>query len=179
MKPSAIVMSPGPCTPHEAGICLDLTREVHGEVPMLGVCLGHQVITEALGGQVVRATMPVHGWASEIHHDGSPLFDGLPPTLRVGRYHSLIAEPSSLGDSLRATAWTADNVVMAIEHMRFPVFGVQFHPESILTEFGYEMLANFLRLAGLRCSDRVRELAVSELPRPVVTKQLPTQPVTF
>lgn len=179
MEPGAIVMSPGPCTPHEAGVCLELTREMHRDVPMLGVCLGHQVIAEALGGQVVRAAMPVHGWASELHHDGSQLFDGLPRTFRVGRYHSLVAEPSSLGDSLRPTAWSADNVIMAIEHRELPVFGVQFHPESILTDFGYEMLANFLRLAGLRFNCDGPELAASERPRPVVTKQLPTQPVTF
>ena len=152
MKPTAIVLSPGPCTPQEAGVSLELVRELHAEVPMLGVCLGHQVIAEALGGRIVRAPVPVHGQASEIRHDGSRLFCGMPPTFRVGRYHSLVAEPASLGEPLRPTAWTADGVVMAFEHRQLPVYGVQFHPESILTEYGYEMLANF---CGWRASDVV------------------------
>ncbi len=179
MKPAAIVMSPGPCTPHEAGVSLELTRELYREVPMLGVCLGHQVIVEALGGRVVRAEVPVHGRASEIRHDGSRLFADLPSAFQVGRYHSLVAEPSSLGEMLRPTAWTADGVIMALEHKHFPVFGVQFHPESILTEFGYELLANFLRLAGLPCSERTSELAAFERPKPKASAQWPTQPVTF
>ncbi len=179
MKPAAIVMSPGPCTPREAGVSLELTRELHREVPMLGVCLGHQVIVEALSGRLVRAEVPVHGRASEIRHDGSRLFEGLPSAFRVGRYHSLVAEPSSLGEALRPTAWTADGVIMALEHREFPVFGVQFHPESILTEFGYELLANFLRVAGLPCSEWASELAALERPGPKMSQQWPTQPVTF
>src|SRR5436190_17649623 len=116
LKPGAIVLSPGPCTPREAGVSMELVRSLHTEVPMLGVCLGHQVIAEALGGRIVRAPVPVHGQASEIRHDGSPLFHGLPPTIRVGRYHSLVADPASIGATLRPTAWAADGVVMAFEH---------------------------------------------------------------
>ena len=180
LKPAAIVLSPGPCTPREAGVSLELVRGLHAEVPMLGVCLGHQVIAEALGGRIVRAPVPVHGQASEIRHDGSPLFDGLPPTMRVGRYHSLVAEPASLGEMLRPTAWTTDGLVMAFEHQQFPVYGVQFHPESILTEYGYEMLANFLRLAGIKCSANTSELAALERPSVVTSRRpLPSQPVTF
>jgi anthranilate synthase/aminodeoxychorismate synthase-like glutamine amidotransferase len=180
LKPAAIVLSPGPCTPREAGVSLELVRCLHAEVPMLGVCLGHQVIAEALGGLIVRAPVPVHGQASEIRHEGSPLFHGLPPTIRVGRYHSLVTEPASLGEPLRPSAWTADGVVMAFEHRRLPVYGVQFHPESILTEYGYEMLANFLRLAGLACRGDTSELAAFERPSLVTPRRpLPNQPVTF
>jgi anthranilate synthase/aminodeoxychorismate synthase-like glutamine amidotransferase len=180
LKPDAIVLSPGPCTPREAGVSLELVRVLHAEVPMLGVCLGHQVIAEALGSRIMRATVPVHGQASEIRHDGSSLFDRLPPTIRVGRYHSLVAEPASLGEPLRPTAWTADDVVMAFEHRQLPVYGVQFHPESILTECGYEMLANFLRLAGIKCSANTSELAALERPRVITPRRpLPSQPVTF
>jgi anthranilate synthase/aminodeoxychorismate synthase-like glutamine amidotransferase len=179
LRPSAIVLSPGPCTPREAGVSLELVRELHHGVPMLGVCLGHQVIAETLGGRIVRAPMPVHGQASEIRHDGSALFHGLPQTLRVGRYHSLVADAASIGEPLRPTAWTADGVVMAFEHRQFPVYGVQFHPESILTEYGYEMLWNFLRLAGIACIADTNELAVSERPRVVLSRPVPSQPVTF
>lgn len=180
LRPAAIVLSPGPCTPREAGASLELVRELHPEVPMLGVCLGHQVIAEALGGRIVRAPVPVHGQASEIRHDGSRLFQELPPTIRVGRYHSLVAEPASLGEPLRPTAWTADGVVMAFEHRQLPVYGVQFHPESILTEYGYEMLANFLRLAGIGCGANTSALAAFERPSVVTPRQpLPSQPVTF
>ena len=180
MKPEAIVLSPGPCTPREAGASLDLVRELHAELPMLGVCLGHQVIAEALGGRIVRAPLPVHGQASKICHDGSGLFKGLPPTFRVGRYHSLVADPLSLGELLRPTAWTADGVVMAFEHCQFPVYGVQFHPESILTEYGYEMLINFLRLAEIGCSANTGELAALEGPSVAIPRNpLPSQPVTF
>jgi anthranilate synthase component 2 len=180
LKPAAIVLSPGPCTPREAGASLELVRELYGEVPMLGVCLGHQVIAEALGAQIVRAPVPVHGQASEIGHDGSPLFHGLPPKFRVGRYHSLVAEPASLGKPLRPTAWTAEGIVMAFEHQQFPVYGVQFHPESILTDYGYEMLANFLRLAGIGCNADTSSLAAFERPSVVPSRRpLPSQPVTF
>src|SRR3954471_5398868 len=116
LKPDAIVLSPGPCTPRDAGASLQLVLGLHAELPMLGVCLGHQVIAEALGGRIVRAPVPVHGQASKIRHDGSALFHELPPMFRVGRYHSLVAEPASLGESLRPTAWTSDGIVMAFEH---------------------------------------------------------------
>jgi len=180
LKPAAIVLSPGPCTPREAGASLELVRELHSAVPMLGVCLGHQVIAEALGGRIVRAPSPVHGQASEIRHDGSGLFNGLPSPFRVGRYHALVAEPATLSGSLRQTAWTDEGIVMAFEHTKFPVYGVQFHPESILTEFGYETLANFLRLAGLACREDTSKLAAHEKPPAVAPyRQMPSQPVTF
>jgi anthranilate synthase/aminodeoxychorismate synthase-like glutamine amidotransferase len=180
MRPAAIVLSPGPCTPREAGASLEIVRALHPETPMLGVCLGHQIIAEALGGRVVRAATPVHGQTSAIRHNGSGLFDGLPSPLRVARYHSLVAEPSSLPNELQPTAWTDDGIVMAFEHASYPVFGVQFHPESILTEGGYELLANFLRAAGEVVETDPHKLLASELsetsraPRP-----LPSQPVTF
>jgi anthranilate synthase/aminodeoxychorismate synthase-like glutamine amidotransferase len=180
LRPEAIVLSPGPCTPREAGVSLELVRELHAEIPMLGVCLGHQVMAEALGGRVVRASRPLHGQASEIRHDGSGLFGGLPPTLKVGRYHSLVAQPESLAPPLRATAWTSDGVVMALEHQRFPVFGVQFHPESILTDHGYELLANFLRLAGLASPESPAKLATQERPEVATAERaFPKEPVTF
>src|SRR4051812_11712500 len=180
LNPAAIILSPGPCTPREAGVSLDLVRELHGEVPMLGVCLGHQVIAEAFGAQIVPAPVPVHGQASEIRHDGSSLFHGLPSTFRVGRYHSLVAQSASLRKPLRPTAWTAEGVVMAFEHQQFPVYGVQFHPESILTEYGYEMLANFLRLAGIDGDADTSALAAFERQSVVTSRRpLPSQPVTF
>ncbi|HEX5443922.1 MAG TPA: aminodeoxychorismate/anthranilate synthase component II, partial [Pirellulales bacterium] len=139
----------GPCTPNEAGICLDLIRKASAKIPVLGVCLGHQAIASALGGRVARAPEPVHGRASEVFHDGRGIFAGLPNPLRACRYHSLAVEEPTLPDSLEVTAHTGDGVVMALAHREFPVVGVQFHPESILTESGYAMLAAFLRLAGL------------------------------
>lgn len=180
IQPAAIVLSPGPCTPREAGASLEIVREMYAEVPMLGVCLGHQVIVEALGGRIVRARVPVHGQASEIEHDGAGLFTGLPSPLHVGRYHSLVAAPASLAGPLHPTAWTDDGIVMAFEHNRLPVFGVQFHPESILTEFGYALLANFLSLAGIQPSGDPRALAACELAKPrSAERPLPSQPVTF
>lgn len=180
MKPTAIVLSPGPCTPREAGVSLELVRELHREIPMLGVCLGHQVIAEALGGRIIRAPAPVHGQASEIRHSGSRLFAGLPSPIRVGRYHSLVAEAASLGSPLQPTAWTEDGIVMAFEHACRPVYGVQFHPESVLTECGYEILNNFLMLAGIPCSSDSRELAGQEFRQPsTISRPLPSQPVTF
>jgi anthranilate synthase/aminodeoxychorismate synthase-like glutamine amidotransferase len=180
MQPAAVVLSPGPCTPHEAGASLDIVRRLHAELPILGVCLGHQVIAEALGGSVVRAPMPVHGQASKIRHNGAGVFAGVPSPLAVGRYHSLVVEPVSLPDDLQPTAWTDDGVLMAFEHQRFPVFGVQFHPESILTESGYELLANFLQLAGVTASGQPRGVVVNELMQPTASPVLlPDRPVTF
>jgi para-aminobenzoate synthetase component II len=180
LRPEAIVLSPGPCTPREAGVSLELVRELHAEVPILGVCLGHQVIAEALGVRVVRAPAPVHGQASIIQHYGAGLFNGLPSPMRVGRYHSLVAEPASLVEPLRPTAWTSAGVVMALEHKTLPVYGVQFHPESILTECGYELLANFLALAGIGCGEDASKLGAAERPRAVApSRVLPRVPVTF
>lgn len=149
LAPAAIVLSPGPCAPRQAGCSLELVREFCGQVPILGVCLGHQAIAEALGGRVVRAPEPVHGRTSAVYHDGRGVFQGLPNPLQGCRYHSLVVEPDSLPECLEVCATTRDGIVMAIRHRRFPVVGLQFHPESILTEMGYALLANFLRVAGL------------------------------
>jgi anthranilate synthase component II len=180
MRPAAIVISPGPCTPREAGASLDIVRRLHAHIPMLGVCLGHQVIAEALGAQIVRASLPVHGQASQVMHDGSGIFEGVLSPLAVGRYHSLVVEPKTLSRGLRATAWTADRILMAFQHEHLPVFGVQFHPESILTEHGYELLANFMRVAGLEVGESAGTLANDELAQPpYVRRPVPTRPVTF
>ena len=180
LRPEAIVLSPGPCTPREAGASLEIVRELYTEIPILGVCLGHQVIAEASGGSVVRAPVPVHGQASRIRHDGSGLFAGVPSPLKVGRYHSLVVAPDSLPIELRPTAWTDDGVLMAFEHTRLPVFGVQFHPESILTERGYDLLANFLELAGLAQRGRPSAMEMIELCQPAALPvMLPDRPVTF
>lgn len=150
LRPDAVVLSPGPCTPERAGCSVELVRDLHEELPIFGVCLGHQAIAAALGGRVVRAAEPVHGRASDVFHDSRGIFAGLPNPLRACRYHSLAVEESTLPDCLDITARTADGVVMALAHRHLPVIGVQFHPESILTDTGYEMLAGFLRLAGLK-----------------------------
>lgn len=150
MKPEAIVLSPGPCTPQRAGCSLGLVRGLHAELPILGVCLGHQAIAEALGGRVVRAVEPVHGRSFPIRHDGRGVFAGLPQEIVGCRYHSLVVEEASLPACLEVSARTADGTIMALRHRRLPVVGLQFHPESILTDVGYPLLAGFLRLAGLR-----------------------------
>lgn len=148
LKPEAIVMSPGPCTPNEAGICLDLIAAAAGRVPILGVCLGHQAIGQAFGGEVKRAPVPMHGKISPILHRGTDLFEVLPSPFAATRYHSLIVERSSLPGALQVTAWTEDGLIMGLRHESLPVFGVQFHPESIASEHGHRLLANFLALAG-------------------------------
>jgi anthranilate synthase/aminodeoxychorismate synthase-like glutamine amidotransferase len=148
LKPCAIIISPGPCAPRQAGCSLDVVRQLNGEVPMLGICLGHQAIAEALGAEIVRSPEPVHGRSSPIEHDGSTLFAGLPSPLTVGRYHSLAVRESTLPGELRVTARSGDGVIMAFEHVARPVYGVQFHPESVLTEGGFGILANFLQAAG-------------------------------
>ncbi len=150
LAPRAIVLSPGPCTPSEAGITVPVVRRWGGEIPILGVCLGHQAIGEAYGGKVIRAGRVMHGKTSPIVHDGSELFDGLPSPLPVMRYHSLVVEASSLPADLRVVAHAADDPteIHALRHRTHPVWGVQFHPESILTTGGRTLLANFLRLAS-------------------------------
>ena len=149
LDPAAIVLSPGPCAPDRAGCTLELVGRFHGRVPLLGICLGHQTIAAALGGRVVRAKEPVHGRTSWIHHQGRGLFAGLPNPLAGCRYHSLVVEEASLPDCLEVTARTEDGTIMAIQHRSLPVVGFQFHPESILTDGGYLLLAAFLRLAKL------------------------------
>jgi anthranilate synthase component 2 len=149
LHPQAIVISPGPKAPDDAGCSMEVVRRLSSQIPILGVCLGHQAIGQAMGGSIVRAQSPMHGKACSIEHDGSRLFEGIPKVFQVGRYHSLVIEPNSLPKELRVTAWTNDGIIMAIEHVSDPVFGVQFHPESILTEYGHRILANFLAIAGL------------------------------
>ena len=146
MRPEAIVLSPGPCTPNEAGICLDLIVEAAGRLPILGVCLGHQAIGQAFGGRIIRAPRPVHGKTSPIRHGGSDVFAGLPDPFTATRYHSLIIEAETLPDSLVPTAWTEENILMGVRHKSLPIFGVQFHPESIATSHGHDILGNFLAI---------------------------------
>jgi anthranilate synthase/aminodeoxychorismate synthase-like glutamine amidotransferase len=147
MQPEAIVLSPGPCTPTEAGICLDLIAAAAGKVPLLGVCLGHQAIGQAFGGKVIRAPEPMHGKVSAISHTATDLFAGLPSPFKATRYHSLIVERDSLPDTLVPGAWTEDGLIMAMHHRTLPIYGVQFHPESIASEHGHAVLANFLAIA--------------------------------
>ncbi|MEO9877139.1 MAG: aminodeoxychorismate/anthranilate synthase component II [Anderseniella sp.] len=146
MKPEAIVLSPGPCTPNEAGICLELVEKAAGNVPLMGVCLGHQAIGQAFGGKVVRAQQLMHGKLSDVATTGKGLFEGLPETFRATRYHSLVVERGSLPDCLEVTASTGD-IVMGLQHKELNVHGVQFHPESIASEHGHAILRNFLKLA--------------------------------
>ncbi|MDP6474634.1 MAG: aminodeoxychorismate/anthranilate synthase component II [Alphaproteobacteria bacterium] len=148
LKPEGIVLSPGPCDPDQAGICLELIEKNGGAIPLLGVCLGHQAIGQAFGGKVVRAPTLMHGKASDIRHDGNGLFEGLPTPFSATRYHSLIVERDSLPECLEVSAQTDDGVVMGIAHREFPVHGVQFHPESIASEQGHELLKNFLTIVN-------------------------------
>lgn len=178
LSPQAIVLSPGPCTPAEAGCSLNVVREFGGEVPLLGVCLGHQAIGAALGGKIVRAKQPMHGRTSSIQHDGTGLFENLPSPLIVGRYHSLVIDSQSLPDEFQVSATTKDGTIMAVAHKNQPTFGVQFHPESILTEGGYQLLANFLRLAGIEPALPL-PLTSDERPTRAAEYVLPTRPVTF
>ncbi|HKX11619.1 MAG TPA: aminodeoxychorismate/anthranilate synthase component II [bacterium] len=150
LKPEAIVISPGPCTPNEAGISLELLEKLSPELPILGVCLGHQALGQAFGGKVIRAKNVMHGKTSLIHHDGKTLFQGLENPFVATRYHSLLVERESLPDCLEISAWTDAGEIMALRHKRYPVEGVQFHPESILTEAGKDLLRNFLKRVAER-----------------------------
>jgi anthranilate synthase component II len=151
MAPEAVVLSPGPCTPNEAGICLDMVEAAaDAKLPLLGVCLGHQAIGQAFGGQVVRAAEPVHGKTSQVFHDNTDVFEGLPNPFTATRYHSLIVQRASLPEVLVPTAWTEDETIMGLRHAELPIYGVQFHPESIATSHGHDILRNFLRLAGAK-----------------------------
>ncbi|WP_096702271.1 aminodeoxychorismate/anthranilate synthase component II [Magnetospirillum sp. 15-1] len=144
MRPQGIVISPGPCDPDKAGICLDLIKRAAGTIPLFGVCLGHQAIGQAFGGKVVRAPKAMHGKVDSITHDGSGVFKGLPSPFRATRYHSLVVEKDSFPDCLHVSAWSGDGLVMGLVHKDLPVWGVQFHPESIETEHGHAMLRNFI-----------------------------------
>ena len=152
LRPAAVVLSPGPCGPDVAGNSVDIARALMQEVPLFGVCLGHQIIAQALGARIVRAPRPIHGQTSQITHDGTRLFAKLPTPLTVCRYHSLVVDPASLPPELLPTAWTDDGLLMGFQHADYPVFGVQFHPEAILTERGFDLVGNFLRLAGMDVS---------------------------
>jgi len=147
MAPQGIILSPGPCDPDRAGICLPLVKAAAGRYPILGVCLGHQAIGQAFGGRVVRAPVPMHGKVSQIHHKGGDIFRGLVNPFPATRYHSLVVAREGLPESLEITAWTDDGVVMGLRHRTFPIYGVQFHPESIETAEGHKLLANFLAVS--------------------------------
>ena len=146
LVPECIFLSPGPCTPDEAGISMDLISALAGKIPVFGVCLGHQVIGQALGGRVVRAPSPMHGKTSRVYHNGGGIYSGIPSPMPAARYHSLVIDPASLPACLEITASTAQGVIMGIRHRQLPVDGVQFHPESILTAWGKALLDNYLRM---------------------------------
>jgi anthranilate synthase component 2 len=148
MRPQGIVISPGPCDPDRAGICLEvIAKAADARMPVLGVCLGHQAIGQAFGGKVVRGPMPMHGKLSPVRHAGSDVFADIPSPFEATRYHSLVVERDSLPDELAVTAETADGLIMGLAHKELPIFGVQFHPESIASEHGHKLLGNFLALA--------------------------------
>ncbi|MEM9657094.1 MAG: aminodeoxychorismate/anthranilate synthase component II [Planctomycetota bacterium] len=180
LAPRAIVLSPGPGAPSQAGHSVDIVRRLHRETPMLGVCLGHQAIVSAFGGQVTRYKRPMHGRTSPIFHKSTDLFVNLPSPMNVCRYHSLVADQDLLPSDLTCTAVTDEGVVMAVRHETLAVYGVQFHPEALLTEHGYALLANFLRAIGCDVGEDAALLAASEdrTPRRITTER-PHQPVTF
>jgi anthranilate synthase/aminodeoxychorismate synthase-like glutamine amidotransferase len=166
LHPSHIIISPGPCSPTEAGISTDVVRRLGPSIPILGVCLGHQCIGAAYGGEIVRAGSPMHGKTSRIHHTGSGLFSGLPSPFTATRYHSLVIAPASVPPGLSVTATSEDGEIMAVQHTEHPVYGVQFHPESVLTEHGYRMLDHFLH--GVAAAPRpLPATADGALPSPV------------
>jgi anthranilate synthase component 2 len=179
LRPQVIALSPGPCTPNEAGSSLDIVRQLHQEVPILGVCLGHQIIGQAFGGRIVRAGEPVHGRSSVVRHSERGLFEGVPNPTTACRYHSLIIERESLPSELAVTATLDDGTIMAIEHASYPVFGVQFHPESVLTSHGYSVLTNFLRISGYEPSSQQYNLLESEVTQYEPSYSPPKMPVTF
>lgn len=152
LGPSHIIISPGPCTPNEAGISVECVKSFHGQLPLLGVCLGHQSIGQATGGTIVRAEKLMHGKTDRIEHDGQSIFAGLPNPMTATRYHSLVIQPDTLSDEFAITAWAqapdGSREIMAVQHFKFPTFGVQFHPESFLTECGIDLLRNFVEISG-------------------------------
>jgi anthranilate synthase component 2 len=149
LKPNWLCISPGPKTPAQAGISKEVIAHFHRDIPILGVCLGHQAVNEVWGGVTTRAPLPMHGKCSQIHHRGRGLFKGLPSPFKAARYHSLMA--AQVSEDLEITAWTRDGVVMGLSHRQYPLHGVQFHPESFLTSYGYDLVANFLKLTNSSC----------------------------
>ena len=145
MKPDAIVISPGPCTPNEAGVSVELIKTFHKTIPILGVCLGHQAIGQAFGGTIVKAPVVVHGKVSSINHNGKGIFREIPSKFSAARYHSLVIGKENVPETLEVTAWSDDGIIMAVQHKKYPTFGVQFHPESIATQFGKILLENFVK----------------------------------
>jgi anthranilate synthase component II len=180
LAPQAVVLSPGPCTPTEAGCSVELVREMYRDVPILGVCLGHQAIAAAFGARIVPAIEPMHGRTSSVMHDKSHLFTAVPSPFTVCRYHSLVVEEASLPAELVVTAYTSDGTIMALEHREFPLVGFQFHPEATLTEYGYQLVSNFLELAGITPTPPIDSLSTTEFQFAAAAKiQLPSRPVTF
>jgi anthranilate synthase/aminodeoxychorismate synthase-like glutamine amidotransferase len=177
--PDAVVLSPGPCSPDQAGCSVNVVRELAGRIPILGVCLGHQAIAAAFGGRVVRAREPMHGRTSDVYHNGSEIFRGVPNPVTAGRYHSLVVDRATLPACLAVTAHTQDDVIMAVRHREWPVVGLQFHPESVLTDGGYCLLGNFLRLAGLPVPREIPTIDDEVRPTPVALPVVPRKPVTF
>jgi anthranilate synthase/aminodeoxychorismate synthase-like glutamine amidotransferase len=176
LAPSHIIISPGPCSPREAGISNEVVRRLGESIPILGVCLGHQCIGAAYGGEIVRAGQPMHGKRSRIHHSGTDLFSGLPTPFLATRYHSLVIAPASLPPSLVVTATSEDGEIMAVRHLEHPVYGVQFHPESVLTEHGYRILDHFLH--GVPAAPRVLPQAADGVlvPHPSAASTLSLSP---
>lgn len=174
----AIIISPGPCTPAEAGCSIAAVQAFRGRVPILGVCLGHQAIAAALGARIVRAREPVHGRTSPVHHDAVNLFAGIASPMTAARYHSLVVDPAALPPGLTVTARDDDGTIMAIEHGPDRLWGVQFHPESILTDHGFRLLANFLDIAGIPRNTRIPEVETPRVAQPV-EESLPERIVTF
>ncbi|KAA8389588.1 aminodeoxychorismate/anthranilate synthase component II [Acetobacter tropicalis] len=154
LQPDAIVLSPGPCSPNEAGICCDLISHAANTIPIFGVCLGHQAIGQVFGASVVRSPVPMHGKVSPVFHNGADVFTGLPNPFNATRYHSLTLEPASIPDILEVTAWTEDGVIMGVRHKQYPISGVQFHPESIASDCGHDLLRNFLKQARTWASNK-------------------------
>ena len=179
LRPNAIIVSPGPCGPDQAGYSLEVVRQLHPSIPILGVCLGHQVIAAAFGATVCRSGVAMHGRSSQVWHDGQQTFFGVPNPFLAGRYHSLMVDPASVPDCLEVSAKTKDGTIMGIRHRVFPTVGWQFHPESVMTQHGYPLLCGFLKLAGLDVPNELPEFH-SEMRVPQVAEYVgPNRPVTF